>query len=278
MSSRWHFWVTLDWTCSCKGKSPENIRSWYMAFTTLQQPTKRKYVQLYFGLHKDHVSSPKEFSVGDDDNYIHYDLPSWYHTSIDTLRQQIHQALLHKNIFPVGTCDEQINILNTHAAGNGYEALLTILQMDHPIYHHCPTTIIRREPPRQKQSEVLNAYYYQYIDYLKLKAYLKDIDKDLDLPDELDDFIDGIVHAAEFQKLIREDQKSKGDPAANSDCINDIEKHKKRLTLSNIPFRGCNLLPKFNQQPRTQTKGLHSIKRSNQRQSNWKSQSKQLLR
>ena len=100
---------------ACKGNnSPKNIRAGYMAFTTFVA-AKGEYSHPYFCFCKDHVSSPKGFSVGKDNNYIPYDLPSWYHTSINTWSQQIHQALLHKNVFPVGLCDEQIAIVNTHS-------------------------------------------------------------------------------------------------------------------------------------------------------------------
>ena len=125
--------------------------------------------------------------------------PNWMRTQ---------QYYLDPRVFAPGTCDEQMTIINTYAAGNRYhEALLAIIQMDLPIYHH-PKTIIQ-EPPRQKKSKSLSAYFYQYIHYLKLQAYLKDINKNLDLPDKLDNFIDGTIHAAEFQKLIRKDQKAK---------------------------------------------------------------------
>ena len=69
-----------------KGNPPENIRAWYMAFTTFPA-AKGKYVHPYFWFQNDHASSTKGFSVGEDDDYTQHDLPSQYHTSIDTWSQ-----------------------------------------------------------------------------------------------------------------------------------------------------------------------------------------------
>ena len=71
---------------------------------------------------------------------------------------------------PPGICDEQITIVNTHAGGHGYEALLALIQMDHPIYHLHPTLFIRA-PLRQRKTEALSAYIYRYTDYLRLRAF-----------------------------------------------------------------------------------------------------------
>ena len=60
---------------SCKGSTPANIRAWYMAFTAFAA-SKGKYVHPYFCFRKDHLSSNRGFSVGEDDDHTLYDLPS----------------------------------------------------------------------------------------------------------------------------------------------------------------------------------------------------------
>jgi len=42
-----------------------------------------------------------------------------------------------------------------------------------------------------------------------MRAYLKDNDRSLDDKVELEDFLDGTIHKVQFQRLTREDQKSK---------------------------------------------------------------------
>ena len=70
-----------------------------------------------------------------------------YVQSIDTWSQEIHQAILHKKVFPPGVCDEQITIINTHARGHGYTRhylpsfrwiiLYTITTQHHQFMPHC---------------------------------------------------------------------------------------------------------------------------------------------
>ena len=192
---------------SCKGNSPADIRAWYMAFTAFAA-SKGKYVHPYFCFRKDHLSSNRGFSVGEDDDHTLHDLPSRYAPTLGTWSQQIHQAISSSKVFPTGTCDEQIRIIQSHSGGHGYEALLSIIQLEHPIYHPHPTTGIRN-PPRQAKNEALSGYFYRYLDYLQLRAYLKNIDRNLDDTIELDDFLDGTIHRDEFRRLIREDRKSK---------------------------------------------------------------------
>jgi len=192
---------------SCKGSSPADIRAWYMAFTAFAA-SKGKYVHPYFCFRKDHLSSNRGFSVGEDDDHTLHDLPSRYAPTLGTWSQQIHQAISSSKVFPTGTCDEQIRIIKSHSGGHGYEALLAIIQLEHPIYHPHPTTAIRN-PPRQGKSEALSGYFYRYIDYLQLRAYLKNVDRNLDDTIELDDFLDGTLYRDEFRRLIREDRKSK---------------------------------------------------------------------
>ena len=191
---------------SCKGSTPADIRVWYMAFTAFAA-SKGKYVHPYFCFRKDHLSSNRGFSVGEDDDHTLYDLPSRYAPMLGTWSQQIHQAISSGKVFPANTCDEQTRIIKSHSGGHGYEALLAIIQLEHPIYHPHPTTGIRN-PPRQGKNEALSGYFYRYLDYLQLRAYLKNVDQNLDDNIELDDFLDGTLHHDEFRRLIREDRKS----------------------------------------------------------------------
>ena len=143
---------------TCKGNTPEHIQAWYMTFTTFAA-SKGKCVQPYFCFCSDHVACHRGFYIGDDDDYTQHDLPSRYAPSIDTWSQEIHQAISHKNVFPSGVCDKQITIVNTNAGGHGYKTLLALIQMDHPIYHHHPSSFIRA-PPRQCKTKAVSAYFY----------------------------------------------------------------------------------------------------------------------
>ena len=131
--------------------------------------------------------------------------------------------------------------------------------MDHPIYHLHPTSFIRA-PPKQQKHEALSAYFYRYTDYLRLRAYLKNIDTNLDAPSELDDFIDGTSHSTQYRRLIREDRKSQSPNILVQFSQNRIVGTLNRLRVDYIdsftpPTRrplgnngvqgGKNLLPRF---------------------------------
>ena len=54
----------------------------------------------------------------------------------------------------------------------------------------------------------MSAYFYRYVEYLRLPAYLKNIDTDLDASSKLDNFVDGTLFPLQYRLLIREDWKS----------------------------------------------------------------------
>ena len=126
----------------------------------------KESMYILFCFRKDHLSSNRGFSVGEDDDHTLYDLPSRYAPMLGTWSQHIHQAISSGKVFPVNTCDEQTRIIKSHSGGHGYEALLAIIQLEHPIYHPHPTTGIRN-PPRQGKNEALSGYFYRYLDYLQ---------------------------------------------------------------------------------------------------------------
>ena len=128
-------------------------RAWYMAFTVFAT-SKGKYAHPYFCFRKDHLSS----NHGRHRPYLH-NLPSQYAPVINTWSQQIYQAMLTTKVFPAGTCDEQIRILESRLGGHRYEALLTIIHLDHPIYHPHPTSSIRN-PAKGGGNEALSSYFY----------------------------------------------------------------------------------------------------------------------
>ena len=159
----------------------------------------------------------------------------------------------------------------------GYEALLAIIQMDHPIYHHHPTSFIRA-PPRQRKAEALSAHFYRYVDYLRLRVYLKNINTNLsNASSELDDFINVTFFEMQYHCLIREDQKSQSPNVlvqfsqnrivgtlnrllAN---YNDEFKPKERCSLRNNGVQGGkNLLPQFQHIQQLHTNAKHMPQRS----------------
>ena len=79
--------------------------------------------------------------------------------------------------------------------------------MEHPEYHHHPTSYIRA-PLKQRKPEALSAYFYRCLNYLPLRAYLKNIHTNLDDSGELDNFIDSTLFSVQYRWLIREDRKS----------------------------------------------------------------------
>ena len=191
----------------CTGNSPAEIRAWYMAFT-VHAASKGYYIHPYFCFRTDSMNSNFGFSAGIDDDYINHDLPVKYGPNLETWSQKVYQAISNDRIFPKGTCDRQRDIINNHYGGRGYEALLAIIRDDLPIYQSNPTKYIR-DIPRQNPRETLDRYYFRYVDYLQLRAHLKDITLDLNHKGELDDFIQGTIYSDEFIRLTREDRKSK---------------------------------------------------------------------
>ena len=194
-------------TPTCHGPTPPDIRAWYAAFT-VHAASKGYYIHPYFCFRKESMNSTYGFSAGADDDHTHYDLPIKYSPYLETWSQKIYQAISADRIFPKGTCDHQRDIIMNHYGGRGYEALLAIIREDLPLYQPNPTKYIR-DPPSQRPRETLDQYFYRYMDYLQLRALLKNITDDLNHKGELDDFIQGTIYADQFMRLTREDRKSK---------------------------------------------------------------------
>ena len=191
----------------CSGKSPSEVRAWYMAFT-VHAASKGYYIHPYFCFRRESMNSTYGFSAGIDDDYTLHDLPIKLAPNLEIWSQKIYQAISNDKVFPKGVCDFQRDIIINHYGGRGYEALLAIIRGDLPIFQSHPSKYIR-DVPRQRPRETLDRYYFRYIDYLQLRAHLKDITMDLNHKGELDDFIQGTLHAETFIRLTREDRKSK---------------------------------------------------------------------
>jgi hypothetical protein len=178
-----------------------------MAFT-VHAASKGYYIHPYFCFRRESMNSTYGFSAGIDDDYLLHDLPIKMAPNLEIWSQKIYQAISNDKVFPKGVCDSQRDIIINHYGGRGYEALLAIIRGDLPIFQSHPSKYIR-DVPRQRPRETLDRYYFRYIDYLQLRAHLKDVTTDLNHKGELDDFIQGTLHADTFIRLTREDRKSK---------------------------------------------------------------------
>ena len=127
-------------------------------------------------------------------------------------------------------------------------------------------------PPRQQKPEALSAHFYQYINDLRLLAYLKNINTNLDASSELDDFIDSTLFASQYCRLVCEDRKSRSPNVLvqfsqnrivgtlnrlQANFIDEFDTKPRRSHGNNRVQRGKNLLPRFK---RTQRPIRHNAK------------------
>jgi len=186
----------------CKGTTARDIRSWYHRFTA-HAAQHRVYVHPYYCF-RPHSGSSSGFSIGIDTDTVTYDLPDKHHINIPMWNSQIYTAISKDSIFPKDSPAKD-TVLDHY--GEGYAALYNIISSSHPEVVARPALLVT-SPPTQQMTHSIGKYHGIYCDYLKQKAYIDDIARNLNHAGELDRFIAGTLYGEELNRLCREERLS----------------------------------------------------------------------
>jgi len=187
---------------ACEGSSPMSIRKWYKRFETYAAGYK-VYVHPYYCFRPD-SGSTRGFSCGPCTNEMKFDLPERYDVPLEVWDSRIYSAISQAKCFPKSS-HSRSTILDNY--GQGYAALYAIISSSHPEVIAQPSLLVTY-PPKQAALEPIGQYFHAYLDYLEMKAYIDNISHTLNHKGELDRFIAGTVHHADFTRLSREERLS----------------------------------------------------------------------
>ena len=147
---------------------------------------------------KDHGGS-WGFTTGSDQKD---DLPLFMYSDLQRMKQPIYRLLTRTDMFPKNS---RVIHAVTAANGDGYAALKNILLQAHPVFHDHAATWIRQYP-YQVHPDSLLQYRSRFMDFLELRANLRDIESSLDDPHELEIFIHGALYSDFLDRNTREER------------------------------------------------------------------------
>ena len=90
----------------------------------------------------------------------------------------------------------------------GYDALRAIIVPFHPLIVDQPSVLIRATP-NQLPMDSVATYFYKYVDFLVLCAFIEDNPHNLDVPGEMDKFLEGLTHCDVLRSDYRDDRQSR---------------------------------------------------------------------
>ena len=112
----------------------------------------------------------------------------------------MHRMLSQKDMFP---SKSRLHEIVRSCRGDGYKALKAILMKLHLIFYDQPSTLIRVYPSQGDLT--MRQYHELFLDFLQLRAFIMNIDKDLDSSDELDIFIANAKYSDYLNRVTRDD-------------------------------------------------------------------------
>lgn len=183
------------------GEHPHVVRKWYRE---VLDHCKRLNIYLHpYYLFRKKANHIRGFTIGDSESD---DLPSKFQFSIDTWSVLLYEAIRSDKVIPE-TCVQMRQTMVNYQSGSGYETIYALISMTHPHHLRYPHDLIRA-PPAQRPGERLESYYFRYIDFLSLRAYLKNIPGSLDDEDEVSTFIQGTLDRKELRRKTDEERTS----------------------------------------------------------------------
>lgn len=201
------------------GERPHVVRKWYRE---VLDHCKRLNIYLHpYYLFRKNANHIRGFTIGDSETD---DLPSRFQFSIDTWSVLLYEALQSEKVIPE-SCVQMRQTMVNYQSGSGYETIYALISMTHPHHLRYPHDLIKI-PPFQRPDERLESYYFRYIDFLSLRAFLKNIPGSLDDRDEVSSFIHGAVE--------REELRRKTDVERKSSLPEDQEKYKSGALLRTL--------------------------------------------
>ena len=247
----------------------QTIRDWYYKFHGHAKQY-GIYVHNYFDFRK-LSGDPKGFTCGDDTDNVLFDVPRLLESRLREWDSTIHAAL--QDIFSTAGSAEYKIVQNKH--GKGYEALFDIIRPNHPEHDTYPSLLIKDKPVQRKRQSITD-YFNEYVNYLKLSAYLTDVSINLNHDRERETFIGNLRQGREFLDKTY-DERHSNDPIKRSmylqgNLVGTLESVAKRIRPNKgISGIGASPLPRkeltFNRgqqickKPATQaTKGMTTKK------------------
>lgn len=183
------------------GEAPHQVRKWYQE---VQDHCTRLNVYLHpYYLFRKEATHPRGFTVGDDDDD---DLPSKFQYIIPPWSVLLFTAIRSEKVIPE-SCERMRQTMLNYSNGKGYETLYALINRTHPNSMRHPHDLISQHP-RQKEKEYLETYYFRYIDFLQLRAFLSDQPGSLDNKHEVSSFIQGTIEKDALRRKTDDERES----------------------------------------------------------------------
>ena len=183
------------------GEQPHMVRKWYQE--VLDHCSRLNvYLHPYYLFRKeaDHL---RGFTIGGSDTD---DLPSNIQWSIDSWSRLIFTAIRSEKVIP-DSCPRMRQTMLNYQNGKGYETIYALISMSHPHHLRHPHDLIT-QTPRQKAGEHLESFYFRYVDFLRLRAFLNNQPGTLDNKHEVSCFIQGTLEKDALRRKTDEERDS----------------------------------------------------------------------
>jgi hypothetical protein len=186
---------------SCVDTHPEYLRSYYAELYEVCL-NKGIYIPHYFLLRHPPMtrqsSTGIEFGTGKDlPQQLEIRVPSWSGDILYALRKAFNDKSRFHRL--------------AHMERDGYSALNMIFAENHPNLDPIPLSLTDT-PPLQTDRQNIHQFWTKYQDYLHLKSWVENIEKDLSTREQVDLFITKCRHSAYLRREIVADQRN--DPRA----------------------------------------------------------------
>ena len=207
-----------------KTHDASTIREWYYQFHA-HAKAYGIYAHNYFDFRR-LSGDPKGFTCGDGQDH---DVPLLLDSKLRLWSSVIHAAL--QDVFS-STGTEQYRIVHRQH-GKGYESLFDIIRQHHPEHALYPALLIK-DRPSQKDKQTIADFHNEYLNYLKLRAYISGTAVNLNDPGEKELFF-GSLKRGEDLLSATYDERNSNDPVKQSmytqgNLVATLEAAYKRLT------------------------------------------------
>jgi len=155
---------------ACSGTSTTVIRNWYNVFS-VHAANHGIFVQPYFCFRLE-ANATTSFTVGDETDLVKFDLPGKFSVREAYWAMTIWTALAKPHVFPA------LSPMKTVVETNWSKGHAIIVPL-HPLVIEQPSVLIRAMPNQLLANSVCT-YFYKYVHFLVLRAFIEDNPKNLD--------------------------------------------------------------------------------------------------
>ena len=183
------------------GEEAHVVRKWYQE---VQDHCSRANIYLHpyylFRKEADHI---RGFTIGNSESD---DLPSQFQYVIKSWSVLLFTAIRSEKVIPE-SCSRMRQTMLNYQSGKGYETIFALISMTHPHHLRYPHDLIT-QTPKQGPTEQLETFYFRYVDFLRLRAYLSDQPGSLDNKHEVSCFIQGTREKTALRRKTDEERES----------------------------------------------------------------------